>query len=212
MSSLSDRIAQLKRRASEVASQITALADRRRSYSFAASEGDAKARKSIGDIDFETDALKREAATVSDAIEIGEALEHQRLLDAEAEARREREIAAYKAARAVASLNLELDQELVRLREMFERRAALLKALGNSGTVDLGLITRLSHKSGATASAQLAGLSKYLALEMTPTSAMRPLATSNELLLKIGVEPPSGNGKDNGKPLLRPATNKRAEQ
>jgi hypothetical protein len=200
MSSLSDRIAQLKRRASEVASQITALADRRKEYSFAAASGDAKAKKAIADADYEAENLRREAATVSDAIEIGEALEKQRLLDAEAEALRSRAHAGYKAARAVASLNLELDQELVRLREMFERRAILLKALGDTSAVDSSLVVRLSNRANATSAAQLAGLSKFINLEMTPTASQRSLASSNEILLRIGSEPPSdGTGKPNGK-------------
>jgi hypothetical protein len=189
-----------------MAAQLTALADKRRSYALASVEGDERARQAIADTDFETDALKREQTTVLSAIETGEALEAQRALEAEAKERHEREVHAYSAARAVCTLNIELDEALVHLRELFERRAILLKDLGDTGVVDLGLIVRLNHRSLATASAQLAGLSKYFALEMTPASAVRPLSVSNELLLTIGAEPPAkANGKgDASRPARRP--------
>jgi hypothetical protein len=61
----------LRERAAEFASQIGALADKRKSYSLAASEGDARAKKAIADADYEADALRREAATVNSAIELG---------------------------------------------------------------------------------------------------------------------------------------------
>jgi hypothetical protein len=179
--------------------QITALSDRRKEYSFAAASGDAKAKKAIADTDFQADALKKEQATVADAIEIGEALEKQRLLDAEAEALRSRAHAGYKAARAVCTINLELDQELSRLREMFERRAILLKALGDTSAVDSSLVVRLANRANATSAAQLAGLAKFINLEMTPTASQRPLASANEILLRIGSEPPSDGAKPNGK-------------
>jgi hypothetical protein len=210
LSSLSDRIAALKARAAQVTSQLTSLSDKRRSYSLAASEGDAKAQKSIGDIDFETDALKREQATVADAIEIGEALEQQRLLDAEAEQQHSRQVEAHEHAQAVATLNAELDGMLVQLRECLERRAIHLRSLSNTGVVDSNLIMRLSNKAGPTSAAHHAGLGRYINLDMVPVVAHRPLADANSLLLGIG-EPSTGNGKSNGGLVVRP-TNKRATQ
>ena len=209
MASYSDKIEEFHRRISDIAAKLTGLADKRRSYSLAAASGDPRALKQVGEVDWELDALRKEQQTINSAIETATALEKQHELDAEAEARRAREGAAYKAARAVCTINLELDQELIRLREAFERRAVLLKALGDTNAVDLGLIARLSNRSNATSAAQLAGLNRFLNLEMTPTASMRPLATSNELLLRIGSEPPSSNGK-NGKPLPRPLTRRAA--
>jgi hypothetical protein len=199
VSSLSDRIGELKRRAAEVASALTSLSDRRRSYAFAAvSDSDAKARKAIADIDFESDSLRKEQATISDALEIGEALAKQEALDAQAEARRERERAAYTAARGVVTLNEEIDLALSQLREMFERRSVILRSLGNVGVVDPSLLMRLANKAGPTSAAHSAGLGRYLNLEMTPVVSQRPLSDANSVLLGIG-EPSKPNGKANGR-------------
>jgi hypothetical protein len=203
VASYADKISEFNKRISDIAAKLAGLSDRRKSYAYAAATGDAKARKAIGDVDFEEASLLKEQQTINSAIETAQALEKQHELDAEAEARRAREIEAYKAARAVASLNLELDQELVRLREAFERRAILLKALGDTGAVDPTLVMRLHHKSLATSAAQLVGLSRFLNLEMTPTASQRPLASSNEMLLRIGTPSDNGNGS-NGKAVPRP--------
>ena len=53
MSSLSDRISLLRQRAADIATQLTSLGDRRRSYSLAAAEGDDHAKREIGGIDLE---------------------------------------------------------------------------------------------------------------------------------------------------------------
>jgi hypothetical protein len=212
VASYADKISEFNKRIADIAAKLTSLGDRRKSYSLAAASGDARALKQVGEVDWELDALRKEQQTVASAIETAQALEKQHELDAEAELQRAREGAAYQAARAIASLNLELDQELVRLRGAFERRAILLKALGETGAVDAALVMRLHHKSLATSAAQLVGLSRFLNLEMTPTASQRPLASSNEMLLRIGSEPPSdGNGKgNNGKPMLRPLTRRAA--
>jgi hypothetical protein len=187
----------LRKRAAEVASQIGALADKRKSYSLAASEGDARARKAIADADYERDALLKEAATVADALEIGEALTRQQALDAEAAQRRERSIEAYQAARGVVALNEEIDLALSRLREQFERRSIILRSLANTSICDPALLMRLANKAVPTSAAHRAGLGRFLNLEMTPIIAQRPLADSNVVLLGIGEAPPDTNGKGN---------------
>jgi hypothetical protein len=199
VSSLSDRIGELKKRAAEMASQLTTLGDRRRSYAFAAvSDSDAKARKAIADIDFERDALLKEQATVADALEIGEALAKQHALEAKAAEEHTRQVEAHKCAQAVAALNSELDLMLLQLRECFERRAVCLRALGNVGVVDPSLVLKLSNKSGPTSAAHSAGLNKYLNLDMVPNVSQRPLADSNAILLNVGEAPGKANGKGNG--------------
>jgi hypothetical protein len=189
MSSLSDRINELKKRAGEITRQITTLTDRRRSYSLAAASGDKKAAREIADADNEISTLGKESQTVTAAIESGEAILAQKALEAEAAQRREREAEAHRVAMALAALNAEIDERLKELREVFERRASLFAQLSNTGICDLGLIMRLGHKSSATASAHLAGLGRFLAMEMTPVVAQRPLADSNTLLLGIGKPP-----------------------
>jgi hypothetical protein len=189
VSSYQDKIAALRERLTDVGKQLISLADKRKSYSLAAAEGDERARQQIADLDFQLDATRREEGTLSSAVEAAQALQRQAEREAEAKQRHEREIEAYQHARAIVALNEEIDLGLKQLREMFERRQAMLVALGNSGACDLGLITRLSHRSGANAAAAYAGLTKYFAMEMTPNSAVRPLSTANEILLKVGQPP-----------------------
>jgi hypothetical protein len=190
MSSYEDKIAEFKDRIADIGKQLASLTSQRKSYSLAAATGDAKAIKQIADIDFALDAARREEGTLSSAIESAVALDRAAEQDAEAKARHERNIAAYKISRAIVALNEELDSRLKQLREAFERRAALLVELGNTEAADRALVMRLSHRAGPTSAAQHAGLSRYLSLEMTPNAAQRPLADTNSVLLGIGEPPP----------------------
>jgi hypothetical protein len=203
MSSFADRIAELKDRAHDVAAQIVALAERRRQHSLDAAIGDKRAVQAIADLDAESDALKRQAQTLSAALELAEIKEREAAAELKAIRRREQEEAAYSAARAIVTLNEELDLALIHLREMFERRAILLRSLT---TVDPNLIMRLSNRAGPTSAAHAAGLGRHLNLEMTPVVAQRPLADANALLLGIGIT----NGRGNGNSMPRiDAANKR---
>jgi hypothetical protein len=199
LSSLADRISQLRQRASEVAAEIASLLDKRRSYSFAAATGDEHARKQIADLDFQSDSLRKEEQTALCGIEAAEALLKQHQLDAEAKLHRERQVEAHEHATAIAAINLELDQMLLQVRECLERRAIHLRSLGNTATVDPNLLMRLSNKSGPTSACHHAGLGRYINLEMTPVVSQRPLADSNSLLLGIGEAPAKSNGKANGR-------------
>jgi hypothetical protein len=193
LSSLASRIEELRRRAEAVAAELINIAARRKQHSLDAAIGDKGAIKSIADLDAENDSLKKEAMTISSALEMAEQREREEQQEAEARERHAREVDAYRAARAVITLQHEIDEALLQLRQIFERRAIALNALGN--VVDHGLVTRLSNKSNATSAAQLAGLSKYLNLEMTPAGALRPLASSDEILLRIGVDPDKDRGQ-----------------
>jgi hypothetical protein len=190
VSSFADRITELKGRAHDIAAQIVTLAERRRQHSLDAAIGDKRAVQAIADLDAESDALKRQGQTLSAALELAEIKEREAAAELEACRRREQEEAAYKAARGVVALHLELDEELVKLRSMLERRAIMLGALADTGVVDLGLVMRLNHRSLATSAAQKAGLAKFIGLEMTPNVSVRPLASTNEVLLAVGTAPP----------------------
>jgi hypothetical protein len=189
VSSYESKINEFKDRIADIGKQLASLAAKRKSFALAAADGDSKARKEIADIDFALDAARREEGTLSSAIESAVALDRQAEQDAEGKARHERNIAAYKISRAIVALNEEIDLKLKQLREMFERRAALLVELGNTEAADRALVMRLSHRAGPTSAAQHAGLARYLNLEMTPTAAQRPLADTNSVLLGIGEAP-----------------------
>jgi len=196
--STTDQIVSLRERLSGIAGELAALVDRRKSYSLAATEGDARAIKSIGDCDFESEALRKQEQTILSAIESASALEKQREFDAEAAQRRALQAEAHKHAQAIIALNGELDTMLLRLREAFERRATALRHLADTGLVDTNLLLKFSHRTGPTAAAAHAGLNKFLHLEMVPVASLRTLADSNPILAGIGKASrphPRGNGK-----------------
>jgi hypothetical protein len=87
---------------------------------------------------------------------------------------------------------------------MFERRATLLVELGNSEACDRNLVLRLSQRAGPTSAAHHCGLNRYLALEMTPNAAQRPLADTNSVLLGVGEAPAA-----NDAPKLAPRNSAR---
>jgi hypothetical protein len=179
----------LKDRISEIGSRLTSLADKRRSYSLAASEGDTKAKAEIGVIDSEVTSLQRDAATFEAGISTAQALQRQEDLDLQQQVQREREVEAYNHARAIISLNLEVDTALLHLREMLERRSSLLSGLQQTEKVDPGFVARLSNKAALTRAACHAGLHRFLSIETCAPGSMVPLASTNETLLGIGKPP-----------------------
>jgi hypothetical protein len=198
LSNYGDRIQEFNRRIADIAMRLTALTDRRREVAYAAATGDTRALKQITDTDFEEASLVKEQQVLHSAVETALALERQHALEAKAAEDRARAVEAYTAAQAVAALNSELDLMLKQLREAFERRAVVLRSLGNCAVCDPSLLMRLSNRAGPTSAAHHAGLGKHMNLEMTPVTAQRPLADSNSILLGIGAPPSTTNGKANG--------------
>jgi hypothetical protein len=190
VSSYADKIEEFHRRISDITAKLTGLADKRKEYAFAAASGD---------IDFETESLKKEEQIVASAIETAQAFERQHALEARQTEEHSRQVEAYSAARGVVTLNEEIDLALIHLREMFERRAIVLRSLGNTATVDPALLMRLANRAGPTSAAHAAGLGKFLNLDMVPVVSQRPLADSNSVLLSIGEPPSKPNGKPNGR-------------
>jgi hypothetical protein len=189
MSSLSDRLGQLRQRAASIAAELTSLADKRRGYSLAATEADSKAVKAISDIDVQMDSLKREETTVRSAEEVATALQQHEHDEAQAKEQHEREVAAHNTASAIGALQSEIDARLVELRQCFERRAAMVQELSNTRLVDLSLLSKLSSKSPATRACCHHGLDRFIAIERTSVQGRMPLADANVLLAGIGKAP-----------------------
>jgi hypothetical protein len=197
MSGYADKISLLRERLSDVSRQLISLADKRRSYSLAASEGDAKARKEIADLDFQLDAVRKEEGTLGSALEIAQALARQEQADAAARSRHENAVEAHSLARALISLHEEIDLRLRQLREVFERRATVLAQLAATEAVDSLFVARLSNKAQATRATCAAGLHRFLSLETCAPQSMLPLSDGNAQLLSVGAPP-------DGKPKVRP--------
>src|SRR5260221_12958812 len=150
MSTYADRLSQLRARLTDVGKQLSSLADRRKSFSLAAATGDATARKQIADTDAEAEALRREAQTISAAVETAVALDKQQELEAQAAEEHARQVDAHRHPQGVIALNLAIDAALVHLREMFERRAVVLAGRAKAHNVGMVVVCRLRGQAGPT--------------------------------------------------------------
>jgi hypothetical protein len=106
---------------------------------------------------------------------------------------------ARQLADGVCLLNGEIDAFLAKLRQMFERRAALLHQLAATGIANSTTVTKLQGKQAITRACCAHGLHKFIALEMVAPQSHVALATSNVLLLGVGTDhngqaPPPTNG------------------
>jgi hypothetical protein len=188
MSSLADRVVELRKRATDIAANLISLAERRKERSLDAAIGhDKTAVEAIKQIDADCDRLKREGQTISAALELAEQKEREIAAEADRAQTRERAIEARKYADGLAALNIEIDSMMTQLFEAFQRRAILIAGLG--GLVDPSFIARFVGKPGPTRAACHAGLHRFLALETVSPQAMRPLADANALLEGIGERP-----------------------
>jgi hypothetical protein len=189
MATYTDKIQEFKRRLSDISAQLISLKDRRKEYSFAASEGNRDAIKQVADADFQSDGLQKQVQTLQSAIETAEALEKQQTLDHEQQLQRERDQDAYSHARAIIALNCEVDDALLHLRELFERRASLLNGLAKLEVVDPAFVARMQSRSVLTRASCAHGLHRFLSLETPAPASMVALATTNETLLGVGTPP-----------------------
>jgi hypothetical protein len=189
MSTFAAKISELNKQIKTIGEKLASLADRRKEFSLAASDGDSHARKQIQDVDFELASLRSEAETLGAAAETALALERQQQLEEQQKQERARQLEAYNTARAVITLNEELDLRLTQLRQAFERRASLLGELNSMNLLDVVLLSRMASKAPATRAACAANLHRFLSLETCAPGSMVPLSSTNEQLLSIG-EPP----------------------
>jgi hypothetical protein len=92
---------------------------------------------------------------------------------------------------AVITLNAEIDEHLVKLRQLFERRAGFLHDLLGTGLVDSVVINKLGGRNAASRAFCAAGLHRFVSLEKTATQSFVTLASTNAVLLSIGKDPPA---------------------
>ena len=185
MSTFTDKIATLNERLSEIGNKIVQLDQRRRDNSYDASQGNKTALKAIAAVDTEAEQLYREQQTLSQALDAAEQLakdEQQLILDKQ-EHERQRE--AHSLAGNAASLNQEIDQLLVQLRQALERRAEQLNQLARMHVIDMGYLTRMG-KDAITAGFCAAGLHRFADIRTPAPTSIRALATANQLLGSIG--------------------------
>jgi hypothetical protein len=187
MSSLEDRQAELQSRLSQIDSEISKLDEdfTQLAASWSGTDG-AASMKAAEQIEQRLNQLRREKA-LTIAAQGHVTREQMTERDKEAEqARQALQAEAKKISSGVITLNDEIDQALVQLRGLFERRFALLSQLASTGVVDLAFIVKLQGKSGPTRALCAAGLAKYVSVEKVATKSFVSLASVNPILLGIG--------------------------
>jgi hypothetical protein len=140
--------------------------------------------------------IRNKAMSIAACGLLQQQLEAEQAAAAEAEKRKQR-IAAGQIADQVASLHVDLDRQLLALREQLERRAVLLRQLANSGEGNSAWLNKLLTKPAATRAACAAGLHKFIALETVATPSFTSFTSANAVLLAIGRDDQAGEA-DNG--------------
>jgi DNA repair exonuclease SbcCD ATPase subunit len=169
------QIADLRQRAAAIDAKLAELGDRRKTFALGAVEGNKASTKAIQELDAETDRLRREQETLVAALDHLERLkaeEERAELDQE---RRHREGEARIFSERVLNLDAQIDAAMVGLRELFEKRAAVIQKLAGTGVVDKVFALRLLQNAGPTSAAHAAGLRKFIGLNHVPPDRIAPL-------------------------------------
>jgi hypothetical protein len=197
MSSMADRINQLRDRASDVAARIAGFKDARSSASLRSIfDDDREAQKIIRDADLALDALSKESQTITSALSAAEALLTAEHAEAEKAERTERAIVAHRCAQGIAALNGELDDLLLKTRQCFEKRATLLADLARCEVAPPAYLQRFGAKGTASRAFAAAGLHRFCDLITPSALSFLPLASTNPQLLAIGIPPADWPSED----------------
>jgi hypothetical protein len=186
MSGLADRQNELQSRLSQIDSEISALDDQftQLAASWSGTDGQAS-MKAAEQIEQRLNQLRREKALT---IAAQGHVTREQLIERDQQAEQARKALMAKAkeiSSGVITLNKEIDQALVQLRGMFERRFSLLSELAATNIVDSGFITKLQGKSGPTRAFCASGLHRFVAVEKVGQTSFVPLASVNSILLTV---------------------------
>jgi chromosome segregation ATPase len=181
MSDLASKLAQLDQRASAIRERLAAIGTQRREHAFLATEGDEAAIRKLAELESELVPLQRDLERIADA---QHETENRQRLELEAKAKAEqqaREKAGAELAIDVMAVTNQVDQQLIVLRQIFEKRHELLVALERTKTKPHGYMQRLlGSKYAATGAARAAGLDKFLDLTHIEPRHTVPLVESNK--------------------------------
>ncbi len=169
----------------EVASLDSKYADLASSFESANSRD---ALKQASGIELKVTELRREKMLALAAQK--KVTEQAKEAEAEAEqaAKQAQRVAAKGFADQICALHGEIDGELVRLRELFERRRECLRQLAETGVIDWATCTKLGSKGQHAAAACYAQLHKFIPLEIVAPGSFRTLTSANPLLQGMGRE------------------------
>jgi hypothetical protein len=192
MSSLEDRQHELQTRITQLDADIAACdANFAEPASAFNSIDSAASLKQAAALETKLSELRREKSlTLSAQAHVTKLQLHAKELEAQ-QARQSLLAEANKISNAICTLNNELDEQLVKLLQMFERRAALFHELAATNLIDSVAVNRLSGKGASTRACCAARLHSFISIEKTATQSFVTLASTNAVLLSIGKEPPA---------------------
>jgi hypothetical protein len=175
------KLSQLDARATALRERLIVIGSQRREHVLLASEGDEKANRKLLVLDGESANANRELALIADATNELEAKQKAEREAKEQEARAKVEAQAKELTIDVMAVTNQVDQQLMVLRQIFEKRHELLLKLERTKTKPNGYMQRLiGSKYAATGAARSAGLDKFLDLTHIEPMHTVPLVESNK--------------------------------
>jgi hypothetical protein len=187
MSSYEDRrLAELAARISEIDLAIAGL-NIEYDNTAVRFNGDPEILKQAASIEEKIAWLRRERNLAEAATKQAEIGAKREVEARELEGRCARTAAARELASAIVTIDHELDDALLALRELFERRHAMLRDLQVTNVANT-VATKLMSRGVATRAACFAGIDAHLDLARCAPGSRLPLASGDPLLRGIGKE------------------------
>jgi hypothetical protein len=138
------------------------------------------------------DALRREKnLCIRSRAQAQDAIKHDQIVREQEEQQR-RTTSAREIASALTTVAHELDDAMLALRQIFERRHALLRELQTTGIAD-GVATRFMQKGQATRAAVHWGLTAHLDIHRCAPGSAMPFSSADPVLRSIGKSNGSGS-------------------
>jgi hypothetical protein len=185
MSTHEARLAELNKRISEIDGAISQLDD---AYAGVAAQFNAEDKETLR----QAEQIEQKVAWLRRERALAVAAGNRVLEDAKAEAiQREQDdrcavlASARKIADAVATLHAEIDDALVQLRQMLERRMALLRELQNTGVAD-AVVVKLMQKGPVNRALAAAGLHRFVDISTPSPGSFLPLRNAHPILAGVG--------------------------
>jgi hypothetical protein len=186
MSDFAAKLAELDKRAEACRARLFELGTSRRDLVIAACENDEGAIRKVMELDAETVRKQQELTLLGDA---QAEIETKQRAEAEAKGKEEqqrREQEAKELTIDVMAVCNQVDQQLIVLRQLFQRRLELMVALQRTRTKPDGFMQRLiGSKYAATGAARAAGLEKFLDLAHIEPRHPLPLVETNRALSPV---------------------------
>jgi hypothetical protein len=192
MSTLEQRLSELHGRISEIDRAIDQLNTEYNSVAAEFSSGDKDTLRKAEQIEQKIIWLKREKSLAEAAQQQAEiAIQHDAQVR-EQETRHAVAASAREIASALTTIAHELDDAMLAMRQLFERRHAVLRELQTTGIAD-GVATRFMQKGVATRAAVHWGLAAHLDIHRCAPDSALPFSSADPVLRSIGKTNGSGN-------------------